>query len=59
MIDIAMESSSLYEKNKIKLWWKTQEISFENILKNSPFDMEVLSQKYVEKNPKRDGKNWL
>ena len=54
-----MESSSLCEKNKIDLWWKTQEISFENTLKNSPFDMKVLALKQVEKNPKRDGKSWL
>ena len=56
-IDIAMESSSLCEKNKVELWWKTQEISFENTLKNSPFDMKVLAQKQVELNPKRDRKN--
>ena len=54
-----MESSSLCEKNKIELWCKTQEISFESTLKNSPFDMKVLAQNHVEKNPKRDGKNWL
>ena len=29
------------------------------LFKNSPFDIEVLAQKYEEKNPKRDGKNWL
>jgi len=58
-IDTAIESSSLCEKNKIELWWKTQEISFENTLKNFPFDMKVLAQKHVEKKPKRDGKNWL
>ena len=46
-------------KNKIELWWITQEISFENTLKNSPFDMKVLTQKHVERNPKRDEKNWL
>ena len=55
-MDLAMESSIWCEKNKIELWWKTQEISFEDTLKNSPFDMEVLAQKHVEKNPKRDGK---
>jgi len=38
------------------LWWKTQEISFENTLENSPFDMEILALKQVEKNSKRDGK---
>ena len=54
-----MESLSLYKKKKIELWWKTQEISFENTLKNSPFDMKVLAQKQVKKNPKRDRKNWL
>ena len=47
---MVIESSSLCEKNKIELWWKTQEISFENTLENSPFDMEVLAQKQVEKN---------
>ena len=40
---MSMDSSSLCEKNKIELWWKTQEISFENTLKNSPFDMKVLA----------------
>ena len=54
-----MESSSLCEKNKIELWWKTQEISFENALENSPLDMEILALKQVEKTSKRDGKNWL
>ena len=38
---------------------KAQEISFENTLKNTPFDMKVLAQKYVEEKTKRDGKNWL
>jgi len=28
-MDLAMESASWCEKNKIELWWKTQEISFE------------------------------
>ena len=28
-IDVTMESSRLCEKNKIELWWKTQEISLE------------------------------
>jgi len=54
-----MKSSSLCEKKKIDLWRKTQEISFENTLKNSPFDMKILAQKHVKKNHKRDGKNWL
>ena len=27
------------------------------LFKNSPLDMEVLAQKHVEKNPKRDKKN--
>ena len=57
IIDLAMKSSSLYEKNKIELWWNTQEVSFENTLKNSPFDTEVLAQKHVEINPMRDEKN--
>ena len=54
-----MESSSLCENNKIELWWKTQEISFENTFKDSPFSMKVLAQKHVKKNPKRDEKNGL
>jgi len=52
-----MQSSSLCDKNKIELWWKTQEISFENTLKNCLFDMEVLAQKYVQKNLKRNRKS--
>jgi len=28
-IDMVMKISSLCEKNKTELWWKTQEISFE------------------------------
>ena len=58
-MSLAMKISSLCEKIKIELWWKTQKILFENTLKNSPFDMKVLVQKYVKKNPKRGRKNWL
>ena len=50
-----MESSSLCEKNKIELW-KTQDISFESTLKNSPFDMEVLAQNKWRKTLKEIGK---
>ena len=56
---MARESSNLCEKNKIELWRKTQKISFENTLEISPFAMEVFTLKQVEKNPKRDRKNWL
>ena len=40
-----MESLSLCEKSKVDWVVETQEISFENTLKNSPFDMKVLAQK--------------
>ena len=46
-------------KTRIELWWKTQEITFENTLENSPFDMEKLALKKMEKTSKRDRKNWL
>ena len=42
-MSLAMKISSLCEKNKIELW-KTKKILFENTLKNSPFDMEVLTK---------------
>ena len=44
-----------HEKLK-ELLLKTQD---KILFKNSPFDMKVLAQKYVEKNSKRDEKNWL
>ena len=49
---IAMESWSLCEKNKISLWWKTQENAFKNsrksLLKNSPFDIEIKSKNLLK-----------
>jgi len=49
----------LCEKNKIELWQKHKKSLLKNTFENSPFDMKVLAQKQMEKNPKRDGKNWL
>ena len=51
-----MKSSSMCEKTWIEMW-KTQEITFENTLENSPFDMEVFPLKQVEKTSEIDGKN--
>ena len=42
---MVMKNSSFCEKNQVELWWKTQEITFENSLENSPFDMEILALK--------------
>jgi len=39
--------------------WNNKKSLLKSLLKNSPFDMEVLALKQVEKNPKRDEKNWL
>ena len=38
---------------------KLKKSLLKTLLINSPFDMKVLAQKHVEKNPKRDGKNCL
>jgi len=35
---------------------KLKKYLLKTLFKNSPFDIEVLAQKHVEKNPKRDGK---
>ena len=44
-------------KTRIEMWRKTQEITLENTLESSPFDMEVFALKQVEKTSKMDGKN--
>ena len=51
-----MESSSLCEKNKIELWEKLKKSLLKTLLKNSPFDMKVLTQKHVEKILREIGK---
>ena len=38
---------------------KLKKSLLKTLFKNSSFGMEVLTQKHMEKNSKRDEKNWL
>ena len=40
-------------------WWELKKTILKTLFKKLSFDMEVLIQKYVEKNSKRDMKNRL
>ena len=55
-----MESSSMCEKTRIELVVKKIKKSLlKTLLKNSPFDMNVLALKQVEKTSTIGRKNWL
>ena len=55
-----MKSSSMCEKIRIDLVVKNSKNHiYKTLLKNSPFDMEVLELKQVEKTFTIDRKNWL
>ena len=49
----------VWEKQDKSCGGKLNKSLLKNTLENSPFDMKVLALKQVEKNTKRDGKNWL
>ena len=51
MIDKVMESSSWCEKNKIELWWKTQQITFEKHFWKLSFWYESISPKTSGEKP--------
>ena len=45
-MDVAMESSSMYEKNLDRICGEnSRNLFFKILLKNSPFDMEVFDSK--------------
>ena len=55
-----MESSSMYEKTRMEFVVKnSKKTIFQNTLENSPFVMEVLALKQVEKTSTIDRKNYL
>ena len=55
---MAMESSSMCEKTRMNFVVKnSRNLFFKTLLKNSPFDMEVLALKQVEKTSEINGKN--
>ena len=55
-----MDSSSVCEKNKDRFVVKnSKNLFFKTLLKNSPFDIEVLALKQVEKTSTIDRKNWF
>ena len=57
---MTMESSNMCEKNQDReMVKKLKKSLLKTTLKNSPFDIEELALKQVEKTSTRDGKNQL